>query len=102
MNSQKSSRCSTSIANCMSGLPPGGRSLYFRYPNKERAMQRAAPKANGATGVALKDPKLFREQAYVDGIWADADGNAVLEVTNPATRELIGTVPRLGADEIRR
>jgi succinate-semialdehyde dehydrogenase/glutarate-semialdehyde dehydrogenase len=65
-------------------------------------MQRTAAKANGATGVALKDPKLFREQAYIDGAWVGADSKTVIDVTDPATRQVIGTVPCLGADETRR
>ena len=32
----------------------------------------------------LKDPSLFRTQAYIDGRWADADDGAVLTVRNPA------------------
>lgn len=33
----------------------------------------------------LRDPRLFREQAYVNGRWCSASGGAVAEVTNPAT-----------------
>lgn len=52
--------------------------------------------------VHLKDPGLFREQCYVDGEWIDADSGARLEVTDPATGRVIGTVPKLGVDETRR
>jgi len=54
------------------------------------------------TGVPLKDKKLFREQAYIDGAWADADRKAAIEVGDPATRKIIGVVPKLGAAETRR
>ncbi|MGA1798858.1 NADP-dependent succinate-semialdehyde dehydrogenase [Sphingomonas sp. 4RDLI-65] len=52
--------------------------------------------------VQLKDPSLFREQAYVDGVWADADGGQTITVTNPATGAVIGSVPRMGTAETRR
>jgi len=52
--------------------------------------------------LKLKDPKLFRQQCYVDGEWADADGGSTIAVENPATGEKLGTVPKMGADETRR
>jgi len=52
--------------------------------------------------LQLKDPALLRQQSYIDGKWADADGRATLDVVNPATREKIGTVPKMGAAETRR
>ena len=54
------------------------------------------------TGVPLKDKRLFREQAYIDGEWIDADRKAVIEVVDPATREIIGVVPKMEAAETRR
>ena len=50
----------------------------------------------------LKDPSLFRTQAYIDGRWADADDGAVLTVRNPADGSVLGTVPKMGAAETRR
>jgi aspartate-semialdehyde dehydrogenase len=47
----------------------------------------------------LKDPRLFREQAYVDGKWTAARDGRVIEVTNPATGGQLGVVPALGAAE---
>jgi len=52
--------------------------------------------------VKLKDAALFRQQAYVDGKWADADSGKTVNVTNPATGEVIGTVPNMGVGETRR
>ena len=52
--------------------------------------------------MQLKDPKLFRQQCYIDGAWADADDGATLEVTNPANASRVGTVPKMGAAETRR
>ncbi len=50
----------------------------------------------------LNDEKLLRQQCYIDGAWVDADGGATIDVTNPATGEVLGTVPKMGAEETRR
>jgi succinate-semialdehyde dehydrogenase/glutarate-semialdehyde dehydrogenase len=52
--------------------------------------------------MQLKDAQLFRQQAYVDGAWADADSGQTLNVSNPATGENLGTVPKMGKAETRR
>ena len=49
----------------------------------------------------LGDAALFRRQCYVDGRWIDAPDGATLEVDNPATGEILGTVPALGGAETR-
>ncbi|WP_296155086.1 succinate-semialdehyde dehydrogenase, partial [Ralstonia sp. PBBBR1] len=45
---------------------------------------------------------LFRQQAYVDGAWIDADSGATVSVDNPATGETLGTIPKLGRAETKR
>ncbi|WP_027588840.1 NADP-dependent succinate-semialdehyde dehydrogenase [Pseudomonas sp. RL] len=52
--------------------------------------------------MQLNDSTLFRQQAYIDGAWVDADGGQTIVVNNPATGEVLGTVPKLGAAETRR
>jgi succinate-semialdehyde dehydrogenase/glutarate-semialdehyde dehydrogenase len=52
--------------------------------------------------LKLQDPSLLRQQCYVDGAWIDADAGGTVEVTNPASGESIGTVPKLGEAETRR
>jgi succinate-semialdehyde dehydrogenase/glutarate-semialdehyde dehydrogenase len=52
--------------------------------------------------MQLKDSSLFRQQAYIDGVWADADSGQTIKVNNPATDEILGTVPKMGAAETRR
>ena len=52
--------------------------------------------------MKLKDASLLRQQAYIDGAWCDADAGASVPVTNPATGEQIGTVPKMGTAETRR
>jgi succinate-semialdehyde dehydrogenase/glutarate-semialdehyde dehydrogenase len=49
----------------------------------------------------LKDKTLLRRQCYVNGQWIDAAEGGTIAVTNPATGEIIGTVPKLGATETR-
>ncbi|MCK6449398.1 MAG: NADP-dependent succinate-semialdehyde dehydrogenase [Alphaproteobacteria bacterium] len=62
-----------------------------------------APKDDPETAPpTLKDMKLFRQQGYIDGKWVDADGGAAVAVNNPATGQILGTVPRMGAGETRR
>ena len=51
---------------------------------------------------ALKDPELFRDRAYVDGVWVEADGRRRMDVDNPATGRPLGSVPDMGAAETRR
>ncbi|NYT75413.1 NADP-dependent succinate-semialdehyde dehydrogenase [Alcaligenaceae bacterium] len=50
----------------------------------------------------LKNPGLFRQQCYINGKWCDADSGETINVTNPATGEVIGTIPKMGAAETRR
>ena len=57
--------------------------------------------ASTMTGVALTDAKLFRQSCYVDGAWVNARGGATINVDNPATGEIVGTVPKFGAAETR-
>lgn len=52
--------------------------------------------------MQLKNDALFRQQAFINGVWCDADSQETQEVFNPATGEVIGTVPNMGSDETRR
>ncbi|WP_245944984.1 NAD-dependent succinate-semialdehyde dehydrogenase [Pelagibacterium lacus] len=45
---------------------------------------------------------FLRQQIHIDGHWFDADTRETIDVTNPATGEVIGTVPNAGAAETRR
>ncbi len=62
--------------------------------------QAQAKAPNGAP--QLRDGSLFREQCYIDGAWVDADSGAAIAVNNPASDEILGTVPKLGAEETAR
>ena len=59
-----------------------------------------APAQAGLPALPLKDPKLFRTQCYLDGGWIGSD--QTISVRNPATGSVLGTVPKLGAEETRR
>jgi len=61
-----------------------------------------APAQAGLPAISLKDPKLFREQCYVDGEWLDSSSAKSLPVSNPATGQQLGKVPDMGAAETRR
>ncbi|NWL47429.1 NADP-dependent succinate-semialdehyde dehydrogenase I [Pseudomonas hunanensis] len=52
--------------------------------------------------MRLQAPDLFRQQAYINGEWLDADNGQTIKVTNPATGVVIGTVPKMGTAETRR
>jgi succinate-semialdehyde dehydrogenase/glutarate-semialdehyde dehydrogenase len=54
------------------------------------------------SSISLRDMSLFREQAFVGGRWESAANGQVKQVFNPATGQLIGTIPNLGAAETRR
>lgn len=54
------------------------------------------------SGLHLNDPDLLRTQAFVNGEWVGADNGTTLDVSNPATGELVGTVPDMGGEEARR
>lgn len=48
----------------------------------------------------LKTTRLFRQQCYVGGHWVDASDGSTIEVDNPATGEILGTVPVLSEAEL--
>jgi len=52
--------------------------------------------------MQLQDTRLFRQQAFIDGQWCDADSGAQLQVVNPATRQILGHIPDMGAAETRQ
>lgn len=52
--------------------------------------------------MELQSPTLFRQQAFIDGSWCEADHGQRIEIFNPASGERLGSVPDMGADETRR
>jgi len=55
-----------------------------------------------ATLPTLKDPALFRDRAYVDGAWVEAESRKRFDVDNPADGSVLGSVPDMGASETKR
>ncbi|MDR6755903.1 succinate-semialdehyde dehydrogenase/glutarate-semialdehyde dehydrogenase [Mycoplana sp. BE70] len=51
--------------------------------------------------MSLKDPTLLRQAALVGTRWIEADPKSAIAVKNPATGELVGYVPKLGAAETK-
>lgn len=47
----------------------------------------------------ISDRALFRQQAYINGQWRDADNQETLPVSDPATGQLIGNVPNMATAE---
>ena len=52
--------------------------------------------------MKLNNPSLFRQQCYINGQWLSADSSETMDVTNPATGDLLGRVPVTGVAETRR
>lgn len=50
----------------------------------------------------LCELRLLRDKAYVEGEWVGADSGATMSVSNPATQEVLGSVPEMGQIEARR
>lgn len=47
--------------------------------------------------MLIKDMKLFKQQAYINGIWVNSANQQSYKIHNPATHELLGAVPLMGA-----
>jgi succinate-semialdehyde dehydrogenase/glutarate-semialdehyde dehydrogenase len=50
----------------------------------------------------ITDQALFREASYIDGRWVTIGGSASIAVDDPATGEIIGSVPKFGRAETRQ
>ena len=50
----------------------------------------------------LSDAGLLRSRGYIGGRWEDAESAAVVTVRNPATGQVLGTVPDMAAGETAR
>ncbi|MFV8783613.1 NAD-dependent succinate-semialdehyde dehydrogenase [Microbulbifer sp. SA54] len=51
---------------------------------------------------SLKNPDLLRKQSYINGEWIDSDSGETLDVTNPATGEIVASIASCGAAETAR
>jgi len=51
--------------------------------------------------MKLSDHSLLKDKGYIDGSWVDAQCGEAFDVKNPATGEVIATLPNMGAVETR-
>lgn len=51
--------------------------------------------------LSLNDPSLLKQLCYLAGQWRAADSSQTIAVTNPATGEVLGTIPKMGTVETR-
>ncbi|KAA0875679.1 NAD-dependent succinate-semialdehyde dehydrogenase [Nitrincola tapanii] len=52
--------------------------------------------------MQLKQASLFRQDAWIQGQWCQADSGASTPIYNPANAAQLGSVPNMGADETAR
>lgn len=52
--------------------------------------------------IQLKDPSLFKTQAFISGQWVDSDKGETFPVYNPATGVLLAEVASVGLNETQR
>ena len=52
--------------------------------------------------MEIKNKELFKNKCYVNGSWIESNDKQVIEVNNPATLEIIGTVPKCGTLETKK
>ncbi len=50
----------------------------------------------------FRDSALFRQQLHIAGAWSDARSGKTLDVEDPATGQVIGTIANAGAEETRQ
>lgn len=53
-------------------------------------------------GISITDRRLLKMNAYINGQWVVSDQGTTLDVTNPATGEVIARVAKCGTAETRR
>lgn len=51
--------------------------------------------------MQLNDRELFQQSAFIGGQWRGVQSGATDSIHNPATGEVLGAVPHMGADETR-
>ncbi|MEM6377901.1 MAG: NAD-dependent succinate-semialdehyde dehydrogenase [Bacteroidota bacterium] len=49
--------------------------------------------------IPIKNQSLFRQKAFINGAWADADQGQTYAIQNPFDNSQIGVVPDMGASE---
>lgn len=52
--------------------------------------------------MQFNNPKLFRQEAFIDGRWCAADSGRTVDVFNPANGEVLGSIPNMQVAETQR
>jgi succinate-semialdehyde dehydrogenase/glutarate-semialdehyde dehydrogenase len=52
--------------------------------------------------IKLNDSSLWKERGFINGEWAAADSGLTTVIRNPASGDILGSVPDMGAAETRR
>ena len=58
-----------------------------------------APESIADIRKLLKNPTLFHEEAFINGAWVKASGNARFTVQNPASGQKIASVANLNSSD---
>lgn len=53
----------------------------------------------GSAVPPLNDKSLFKQQSYINGKWVDAKSGKTFEVTDPASHNVIGTMPEMDKED---
>lgn len=65
-------------------------------------MSFANSSATSASVESLHRPALLREEAWLCGKWSGADEGGRIEVTDPASGRILGSIPAMGREETLR
>jgi delta 1-pyrroline-5-carboxylate dehydrogenase len=75
--------------------------IVGRQPTGRYASTFVAPQAHTVASF-LKDASLLKNQAHFGGKWSDAADKKTFDVLDPATGNVIGTVPKCGIKETQQ
>ncbi len=92
----------SALATMGAGLPSAmAAHLVYRMHGGQPNARRNFMSEHRSFSMQFKNSNLFRQQAFIDGAWVDADNGQTIKVNNPATGETLGTVPKMGGAETR-
>jgi len=60
------------------------------------------PEFRSKDALAMSYTDFLMQQCYIDGQWCDADSGAAVDVTDPGTGKVLGTVPKMTSVETAR
>ena len=69
--------------------------LFTRASSNGLRMASTAP-----AKLQLKNPSLWQTQGYIDGKWTKGSATGTFDVDDPATGDIIGSVPEMGVADV--